>query len=218
MTRNGKIARLPNAIREQLNQRLFDGEEGKNLVEWLNSLPKVQAVMKVSFEGRPITEDNISEWKKGGYLTWEAGERLAEKVTKVLERTDALEKVAQQGLTDRIALILAANLALEMERLQDVPDGLEKIKLLRELRISLLALKRMEVYSQRLKIEGDRHRKTEKAKTKRMTVEQRVQTVKALLGINEGYDGTKNPELTRPPVLVNRTESESIGVNRTGSE
>jgi hypothetical protein len=41
MTRNGKIARLPAATREELNQRLLDGERGKHLVLWLNGLPQV---------------------------------------------------------------------------------------------------------------------------------------------------------------------------------
>src|SRR5580700_6949622 len=112
MTRNGKIARLPAGIREELNQRLFNGEQGKHLVEWLNGLPKVQTVMQAAFEGRPITEDNLSEWKLGGYLAWEGGQRLAEKLRGVLEGTDALQQVAKDGLTDRMALILAANLAL----------------------------------------------------------------------------------------------------------
>ena len=43
MTRNGKIARLPLAIRQQLNQRLQNGELGQELVSWLNQLPEVQA-------------------------------------------------------------------------------------------------------------------------------------------------------------------------------
>ena len=34
MTRNGKIARLPRDIRNQLNQRIADGEPGVRLVEW----------------------------------------------------------------------------------------------------------------------------------------------------------------------------------------
>ena len=37
--RKGKIARLPPAIREHLNRRLQNGEEGKKLVGWLDSLP-----------------------------------------------------------------------------------------------------------------------------------------------------------------------------------
>ncbi len=31
MTRKGKIARLPHPIREQVNRRLQDGEEGKSI-------------------------------------------------------------------------------------------------------------------------------------------------------------------------------------------
>src|ERR1035438_7957478 len=52
MTRVGKIARLPREIREQLNHRLQDGEIGKRLVDWLNSLPEVKAVLAGEFNGR----------------------------------------------------------------------------------------------------------------------------------------------------------------------
>ena len=37
--RNGKIAHLPNHVREQLNLRLLDGETGRELAAWLNALP-----------------------------------------------------------------------------------------------------------------------------------------------------------------------------------
>jgi len=36
MTRNGKIARLPLVIRQQLNQRLPNGESAQDLLSWLN--------------------------------------------------------------------------------------------------------------------------------------------------------------------------------------
>jgi hypothetical protein len=35
LTRNGKIARLPLAVRQELNRRLDEGEQGKKLVAWL---------------------------------------------------------------------------------------------------------------------------------------------------------------------------------------
>ena len=38
MTGVGKIARLPLFIRNQLNERLQNGEEGKELVRWLNHM------------------------------------------------------------------------------------------------------------------------------------------------------------------------------------
>jgi hypothetical protein len=34
MTRNGKIARLPQPIREQINRRLENGEEGIQIAKW----------------------------------------------------------------------------------------------------------------------------------------------------------------------------------------
>src|SRR5208282_4794000 len=67
MTRVGKIAHLPHDIREQLNRRLMDGETGRDLVAWLNSLPETQRVTLALFDGRPVSEQNLSEWKQGGY-------------------------------------------------------------------------------------------------------------------------------------------------------
>jgi hypothetical protein len=69
-TRNGKIARLPRAIRDQLNQRLDDGDDGQALVHWLNTLPEVQKCLAEHFAGRPISEQNLSEWKAGGFQQW----------------------------------------------------------------------------------------------------------------------------------------------------
>ncbi len=42
--RNGKIARLPAALREELNSRLEQSEESPELLQWLNALPQVQEV------------------------------------------------------------------------------------------------------------------------------------------------------------------------------
>ncbi len=48
MTHNGKIARLPLAVRQQLNQRLQNGELAQDLLSWLNRLPEVQAMKNSS--------------------------------------------------------------------------------------------------------------------------------------------------------------------------
>jgi hypothetical protein len=66
MTRKGKIARLPRSVRDELNRRLDDGEQGIRLVEWLNGLAEVQAMLTADFGGRPINEQNLSDWKDGG--------------------------------------------------------------------------------------------------------------------------------------------------------
>jgi hypothetical protein len=69
-TRNGKVANLPNDIREQLNLRLLEGETGKELAAWLNGLPAVQSVLGSQFNGSPVSEVNLTHWRQGGYLQW----------------------------------------------------------------------------------------------------------------------------------------------------
>ena len=44
MPQSGKIKGLPMAIREELNRRLQDGEEGKELLDWLNARPEVERI------------------------------------------------------------------------------------------------------------------------------------------------------------------------------
>jgi hypothetical protein len=194
MTRNGKIARLPLAIREELNQRLQDGEQGKQLVDWLNSLPKVQSVMQAQFEGRPIGEPNLSEWKNGGYLSWEADHQTLEAVTSLVEGANSLQKAAKDGLTDRLALFLAAKMAVELRRLDSVPDAAEKAKVWRELRGSLVALRRGELNGEKLRLERDKYaerlrqqreekrlQRQEESK-ERMTPEEKEERIKQIMG------------------------------------
>ena len=71
MSRIGKIARLSQYLREQLNRRIEDGEPGRKLVEWLNSSASVRETLDIYFNGRPITEQNLSEWKQGGFKDWQ---------------------------------------------------------------------------------------------------------------------------------------------------
>jgi len=193
MTRNGKIARLPRAIREELNRRLQDGEQGKRLVAWLNSLPKVQAVMLAEFEGHPIGEPNLSEWKNGGYLSWEADHQMLEAVTSLVEGANNLQKAAKDGLTDRLALFLAAKMAVEIRRLDGVPDAAEKAKVWRELRGSLVALRRGELQGQKLRLERDKHaerlrqqraeeRRRRESERPRLTPEEKEARMRQIMG------------------------------------
>ena len=80
MTRHGKIARLPLPIREQINRRLQNGEANKQTAEWLNTLPEVRSLLEAEFDGQPINEVNLSNWKLGGYRDWEAQQEALEAV------------------------------------------------------------------------------------------------------------------------------------------
>jgi hypothetical protein len=70
MSRRGKIACLPEAVRLEVNRRLADAQTGRAIAEWLNDLPEVLAVLKERFNNEPVNESNLSEWRLGGYQDW----------------------------------------------------------------------------------------------------------------------------------------------------
>lgn len=73
--RKGKIAGLPREIREELNERLADGQQGPVILPWLNGLAEVRGRLAAraradSGEVAEITDGNLSEWRAGGYQEW----------------------------------------------------------------------------------------------------------------------------------------------------
>ncbi len=68
--RHGKIARLPVGIREGLNRALAQGISGPKLLEWLNGLPETGALLRREFRGQPVSQQNLSQWRQGGFRDW----------------------------------------------------------------------------------------------------------------------------------------------------
>ena len=56
-----KIAQFPRHIRDELNRRLDNGQNGKPLLDWLNSLPEVQEILRKDFEGQPVNTPNLPQ-------------------------------------------------------------------------------------------------------------------------------------------------------------
>ncbi len=123
-THVGKIGRLSKYYRDELGRRIEDGEPGKELVKWLNGEAQVQAVLKAQFGGRPITEQNLSEWKQSGHPEWLRREEARLFVSKLTEQSDDLEEATDHHeISDRFASVLAAELArLAMALLEEETD------------------------------------------------------------------------------------------------
>ena len=162
-TRTGKIARLPLRIIERLNERIADGEPGQKLVAWLNALPEVKAVLQTEFDGRPITEQNLSVWKKGGYRDWKLQEDARKMVPLVAEEASELNLSAGGHLTDHVAVWLIARLMAIVRRLaaSDLDDA-GKWKLLHGACGDVVALRRgdqnaewKEIAQMRLEVEKE---------------------------------------------------------------
>jgi hypothetical protein len=156
MTRKGKIARLPHPVREQVNRRLQNGEKGRQIVQWLNALPEVAAVMAAEFEGEPVSEMNLSRWKKGGYRDWEAEQPAVEAIQSLIQRSDAHQDAISDGLTDRMALFLMARMAAQLIHLDAAGNTAGQSDALGEWLIRLARMRRGEFHAQRLAIERER--------------------------------------------------------------
>jgi len=155
-TRNGKIARLPIEIREQLNRRLADGEPGNRLVEWLNSNPDVMQVMMEHFEGRPITEGNLSEWRAGGYEEWVTLHAFLDETRVISENAGEL---ADTGISsDHLRIVLLAHHAHLLQNLGIMPEDEYQTRLntVRKLTTSIMNMIRGELHKARLELQRER--------------------------------------------------------------
>jgi len=165
VTRNGKIARLPLAVRQELNRRLDEGEEGKKLVVWLNGLPEVQAIVATEFGGKPIREQNLSEWKQGGYRDWLAKQEALEIAAQLGEDATEWNGEGRAPLTGTLALWLVARYAVATRRVAET-GGREGWRLLREMCGDIVELRKGDHTAERLQIERERL-ELEKEKTEK---------------------------------------------------
>ena len=167
-TRNGKIARLPYKIREELNCRLQDGEPGTQLVDWLNGRPEVQKILKDQFGGRPLSGQNLSEWKQGGYQDWLRHNKTSALVQRVRDEAGGLKGgsggVACQevDITEDLAVVLAAELGqVTFDLLKETDNPPERWRQLREVLHELGQFRRHNHRATRLKWDQRRWQREE---------------------------------------------------------
>ena len=130
-TRTGKIARLPRELRDELNRRLDNGEDGPALLTWLNGRPGTLKVMQDYFGGALLTKQNLSEWRQGGFIDWQRQQEALALADRLLEDAVDVEKLARDGpLTDRMAELLAVSLGHLLRDATQLPAGPEKTRAL----------------------------------------------------------------------------------------
>lgn len=157
MTRTGKIARLPRTVRGELNRRLRNGEQGKRLVRWLNENAEVRAALQAEFGGRAISEQNLSEWKAGGYREWLAHQEALEHAAELAQAAGELQETAG-ALADHLATALTARYATALAEWDGDADGAggRRLRVLRALCQDVVELRRGDHSAARLRIEQAR--------------------------------------------------------------
>lgn len=173
MGRYGKIASLPRELRDKLNRRLDDGEQGVRLVEWLNQVPEVRSVLARNFDGRKINEQNLTEWKAGGYRDWQARQEMLAQAREMAADAAELTQATNGKLTDHLAAILAARYAALVANWngEATDEFRAKLRALRELCQDIVNLRRGDHSGARLFMEQERL-KGEQEKTEEELFEQ----------------------------------------------
>ncbi len=158
MARNGKIARLPRDIREELNRRLADGEPGGPLLVWLNALPAVAAVLTREFGGSVISKQNLCEWRAGGFAEWQAQQETLSQARELAADATELVAATEGKLTDHLATVLAARYAAALAGWDgEVTDEFRrKLRALRGLCQDIVELRQGDHSGARLTLERER--------------------------------------------------------------
>lgn len=171
MARNGKIARLPRDVRNELNRRLQDGEPGGPLLAWLNGLPQVEHVLARDFGGCGISKQNLSEWRAGGFAEWQAQQELLSQTRELAADATELAAATDGRLTDHLAMVLAARYAAMFVGWNGevTPEFLRKLRALRGLCQDVVELRRGDHSGARLNLERERQER-ERDKTEEEVV------------------------------------------------
>ncbi|HEY2083009.1 MAG TPA: hypothetical protein VGI88_09510, partial [Verrucomicrobiae bacterium] len=141
-TRVGKIAQLPKEIRDQLNQRLQNGKQGPEILAWLNQLPETKKLLAEKFDATPISKQNLSEWRRGGYEEWLRFQERQLRIQRITEEgvcSMRQEDRCDDDLFEHAGRIALAELMAEMDSLHELkPD--DRFKRLRTLTSELSRL------------------------------------------------------------------------------
>jgi hypothetical protein len=125
--RTGKIARLPLAIRDEVNRRLREGEPGPKIIAWLHTQPEVLTVLDEHFREEPISAQNLSEWRQGGYAEWLDRLEQVERTKELAAYGYQLAQKNNGGAADGAAAILGGQF-LELFESLDVDKQRQLLK------------------------------------------------------------------------------------------
>jgi hypothetical protein len=155
--RTGKIARLPHQIREQLNRRLESSEEYEPILNWLNELPEVKQSLDDHFAGRPISKQNLCEWRSGGFSEWLDRQDAGDFLTNLDDQSNPNPQTSSSPSTGRMALWLSLQYTLAAQALvQSTVDQPARWARLREICADIARLRRSDLFAERLELDRAR--------------------------------------------------------------
>jgi hypothetical protein len=182
MARQGKIARLPELVREELNKRLRAGQLGPTILPWLNEVAEVKQVLTDHFGGAAVNAQNLSDWRNGGYEEWVEKQDRTYRIKELASYAVKLAEANGSSIAEGSAAIVSGKWMDVLEAATgDEKIGLEDLK---EITSSLVSLRSAEIAQQRADTDKeklkqrDEQLKLEREKFQRQTAEMVLKSAK----------------------------------------
>jgi len=161
MARTGKIARLPLAVREELNLRLLDNESGQAILAWLNDLEVTKEIIR-SFGGEPVSDANLSLWRTGGFEDWLKERESVRNVERLGELSVRLAQAAGGRMSKGFLAIAVGKIHEALEEGQSVEfDDKGKATItgvgVDKLAKALASIAKIEQDDQRIELDRSKH-------------------------------------------------------------
>lgn len=141
----GKISRLSRELQTEVNRRLAAGESSRTLLPWLNAQPEVQTVLATEFSGRPVSQQNLSQWRLRRFIEWQLQLEADDYCQDLAEHADELDPILNGRLADSLAAFLAARYAVLLRHWSGevTPEFEQKLRVLRGIRRDVGEMRRM---------------------------------------------------------------------------
>ena len=214
MIRNGKIARLPRSLRDELNRRLSANEDGASLLNWLNASPDAQAVLARDFAGEPITKQNLYEWRNGGFLASRTRQELLAQAGDLAADASELDAAACGQLIGNLVALLAVRYAAVLARWNDgdVEALRVQLRVLHTFTRDLAALHRINQFAERPKREPASSDRRAKQRAETATEARNQSAVDARADDEPWTPRQRQAETTPTPVAIATAPSAVMAV------
>ena len=142
-----KIGRLPFAIRNELNERIRDGAQGAELLDWLNGLKETKRILREmggprsgsasvserAASAAAINAQNLTDWRSSGYKDWLDDQKDADRIRRLAEVSQTIATAAggnAAGVACNIATakIMDALEAADDDMIADLSKALAKLR------------------------------------------------------------------------------------------
>ena len=143
-----KIGRLPYAVRNELCERIRDGNVGEEILKWINRHPAYRAIKLPA-----ISAQNLSAWRDTGYTDWLRDQDRTEHLRKLAEFADAIATKTGGDPSAVGARILTGRLLDALETADETPVN-DLVTMFSDLRKQETAARKVDLAARKIDLDA----------------------------------------------------------------